>query len=147
MCSSVSVCVFVREFASVCERLAVCLSVCEPVCVCVPTMPLPVPEVPASRRLTLDCRFLLDHRVGRGKRSHLHLAVSVSVSLFLCSSILFPLLSSYNCLFVSLWLSLFPHSLSSCLLGQLKKNVGTILIYLKITLFESVNFKTYCLEQ
>ncbi|KAM9552076.1 protein EFR3 homolog B isoform 1-T1 [Salvelinus alpinus] len=66
MCSSVSVCVFVQEFASVCERLSVCLSVCEPVCVCVPTMPLPVPEVPASRRLTLDCRFLLDHRVGRG---------------------------------------------------------------------------------
>uniref|UniRef100_A0A6Q2Z378 EFR3 homolog B n=1 Tax=Esox lucius TaxID=8010 RepID=A0A6Q2Z378_ESOLU len=29
-------------------------------------MPLPVPDVPASRRLALDCRTLLDHRVGRG---------------------------------------------------------------------------------
>lgn len=30
-------------------------------------MPLPVPEVPASQRLALDCRTLLDHRVGKGK--------------------------------------------------------------------------------
>ncbi|CAG09174.1 unnamed protein product [Tetraodon nigroviridis] len=31
-------------------------------------MPLPVPEVPASQRLALDCRTLLDHRVGKGKQ-------------------------------------------------------------------------------
>ena len=35
------------------------------VCVCV-VMPLPVPEAPASRRLALDCRTILDHRVGKG---------------------------------------------------------------------------------
>ncbi|XP_030200863.1 protein EFR3 homolog B isoform X1 [Gadus morhua] len=29
-------------------------------------MPLPVPEAPASRRLALDCRTILDHRVGKG---------------------------------------------------------------------------------
>ncbi|XP_056150496.1 protein EFR3 homolog B isoform X2 [Lampris incognitus] len=29
-------------------------------------MPLPAPDVPASRRLALDCRTLLDHRVGKG---------------------------------------------------------------------------------
>ncbi|XP_062267324.1 protein EFR3 homolog B isoform X1 [Platichthys flesus] len=29
-------------------------------------MPLPAPDVPASQRLALDCRILLDHRVGKG---------------------------------------------------------------------------------
>ncbi|XP_053737611.1 protein EFR3 homolog B [Synchiropus splendidus] len=29
-------------------------------------MPLPAPDVPASQRLALDCRTLLDHRVGKG---------------------------------------------------------------------------------
>ncbi|XP_070843902.1 protein EFR3 homolog B isoform X1 [Chaetodon trifascialis] len=31
-----------------------------------PAMPLPAPDVPASQRLALDCRTLLDHRVGKG---------------------------------------------------------------------------------
>lgn len=35
-------------------------------CVCLPAMPLPAPDVPASQRLALDCRTLLDHRVGKG---------------------------------------------------------------------------------
>ncbi|CAK6961958.1 protein EFR3 homolog B isoform X1 [Scomber scombrus] len=30
------------------------------------TMPLPAPDAPASQRLALDCRTLLDHRVGKG---------------------------------------------------------------------------------
>ncbi|XP_068580575.1 protein EFR3 homolog B isoform X1 [Cebidichthys violaceus] len=29
-------------------------------------MPLPAPDVPASQRLALDCRTLLDHRIGKG---------------------------------------------------------------------------------
>ncbi|XP_028460606.1 protein EFR3 homolog B isoform X1 [Perca flavescens] len=29
-------------------------------------MPLPEPDVPASQRLALDCRTLLDHRIGKG---------------------------------------------------------------------------------
>ncbi|XP_047429295.1 protein EFR3 homolog B isoform X1 [Mugil cephalus] len=29
-------------------------------------MPLPAPDVPATQRLALDCRTLLDHRVGKG---------------------------------------------------------------------------------
>ncbi|KAK9531560.1 hypothetical protein VZT92_010979 [Zoarces viviparus] len=29
-------------------------------------MPLPAPDVPASQRLALDCRTLLDHRLGKG---------------------------------------------------------------------------------
>ncbi|XP_028996239.1 protein EFR3 homolog B isoform X1 [Betta splendens] len=29
-------------------------------------MPLPAPDVPASQRLVLDCRVLMDHRVGKG---------------------------------------------------------------------------------
>lgn len=38
--------------------------------VCLPVMPLPAPDVPASQRLALDCRTLLDHRVGKGKFQH-----------------------------------------------------------------------------
>lgn len=30
-------------------------------------MPLPAPDVPATQRLALDCRTLLDHRGGKGK--------------------------------------------------------------------------------
>ncbi|XP_033931797.1 protein EFR3 homolog B isoform X1 [Gymnodraco acuticeps] len=33
---------------------------------CLPAMPLPAPDVPASQRLALDCRTLLDHRIGKG---------------------------------------------------------------------------------
>lgn len=36
-------------------------------CICLPAMPLPVPDVPASQRLALDCRNLLDHRLGKGE--------------------------------------------------------------------------------
>ncbi|XP_034999536.1 protein EFR3 homolog B isoform X1 [Hippoglossus stenolepis] len=39
---------------------------CGLLCGCLPAMPLPAPDVPASQRLALDCRTLLDHRVGKG---------------------------------------------------------------------------------
>lgn len=35
--------------------------------VCLFAMPLPAPDVPASQRLAMDCRTLLDHRIGKGK--------------------------------------------------------------------------------
>lgn len=47
--------------------LSVGLRVCGLLCVCLPAMPLPAPDVPASQRLALDCRTLLDHRIGKGK--------------------------------------------------------------------------------
>ena len=50
-------------------------------CVCLPAMPLPAPDVPASQRLALDCRTLLDHRVGKGKwQQHLLCSLSGSFS-------------------------------------------------------------------
>lgn len=47
--------------------VGVCLCVCELLCIFLPAMPLPAPDVPASQRLALDCRTLLDHRVGKGE--------------------------------------------------------------------------------
>lgn len=44
-----------------------CVCVRELLCICLLAMPLPAPDVPASQRLALDCRTLLDHRVGKGK--------------------------------------------------------------------------------
>lgn len=47
--------------------MSVCMLVGCCVFVCLSAMPLPAPDVAASQRLALDCRTLLDHRVGKGK--------------------------------------------------------------------------------
>ena len=72
MCKRICVCVSVllRRLACVCDRISVCVTLRELVCVRMPIMPLPVSEVQSSRRLAVDCRTLLDHRVGKGKRCH-----------------------------------------------------------------------------
>ncbi|XP_046877465.1 protein EFR3 homolog B isoform X2 [Hypomesus transpacificus] len=68
MCKRICVCVSVllRRLACVCDRISVCVTLRELVCVRMPIMPLPVSEVQSSRRLAVDCRTLLDHRVGKG---------------------------------------------------------------------------------
>lgn len=68
-CCKCSVCLALvrRDFFFVSVKGLVCVLVCVWAVVCLPVMPLPAPDVPASQRLALDCRTLLDHRVGKGK--------------------------------------------------------------------------------
>ena len=57
----------IKGVVCVCVCVSECVCVCGLLCACLPAMPLPEPDVPASQRLALDCRTLLDHRIGKGK--------------------------------------------------------------------------------